>query len=209
MIVFLTAGDEDRQLNVGHDVGTSGFENDLSATYPGDAEAFSNKWHHVAVVFKKGQIKIYEDQYRVLVVPDAGAFRPQTVSIATIADTDDPMLLRNVRVATGGGMNMIDRLTKDGRIVTHGILFDSNKATLKPESMGTIADCQDDAGDARPEAGGRRPHGFRRRCDEKSDVVGCQGRRGKSDDRRSGDRSGAADRERIWRVQARRSERHA
>ena len=36
-------------------------------------------------------------------------------------------------------MNMIDRLTKDGRIVTHGILFDSNKATLKPESMGTIS----------------------------------------------------------------------
>ncbi|MBM4172105.1 MAG: OmpA family protein, partial [Ignavibacteria bacterium] len=38
----------------------------------------------------------------------------------------------------GGGMNMLDKLYKDGRIVSHGILFDVNKATIKPQSMGTI-----------------------------------------------------------------------
>ena len=35
-------------------------------------------------------------------------------------------------------MNMLDKLTTDGRIVTHGILFDTGKATLKPQSMGVI-----------------------------------------------------------------------
>ncbi len=139
MILFLISGDDTGQLTIGHDVSADGFEHDLSATYPGDSDAFSNKWHHAAVVFRKGQLKIYEDQYRVLVVPDTGALKPQSLAIGGIADTDNPLLLRNVRVATGGGMNMIDRLTKDGRIVTHGILFDSNKATLKPESMGTIS----------------------------------------------------------------------
>src|SRR5207253_629890 len=45
---------------------------------------------------------------------------------------------KNVRIATGGGMNLIDKLTKDGRIVTHGILFDTAQATIKPQSMGAI-----------------------------------------------------------------------
>jgi hypothetical protein len=37
-----------------------------------------------------------------------------------------------VVAGTGGGMNMIDTLAKEGRIVTHGINFDVNKATLRP-----------------------------------------------------------------------------
>ena len=35
-------------------------------------------------------------------------------------------------------MNLIDKLTKDGRIVTYGILFDVNQSTLKPQSAGTL-----------------------------------------------------------------------
>ena len=33
---------------------------------------------------------------------------------------------------------MLQKLTTDGRIIIHGIRFDFNKATIKPESMGVI-----------------------------------------------------------------------
>ena len=49
-----------------------------------------------------------------------------------------PVIFTNVRVANGGGMTMIDKLAKEGRIVSHGILFDVNKSVVKPESMGTV-----------------------------------------------------------------------
>jgi OmpA-OmpF porin, OOP family len=136
--IFLKADDQERTIFVGYDVNSSGFENDLSATYPGDSEAFKDKWHHAALVFKNGQLKVYEDQFRVLVMPDTGGFKPKSLSLGGIADKDDPLMLKNVRIATGGGMNLIDKLTKDGKIVTHGILFDVNQSTIKPQSMGAL-----------------------------------------------------------------------
>jgi OmpA-OmpF porin, OOP family len=139
MNVFLRAGDEEKTVFIGYEVNTSGLDNDLSATYKGDSEAFKDKWHHAAIAFKGGQMKVYEDQFRVLVVPDIGAFRPKNVAFGGIADTENPLVFKNVRIATGGGMNLIDKLTKEGRIVTHGILFDVNQSTIKPQSMGAIS----------------------------------------------------------------------
>ena len=129
----------DRQLSIGSDVSTVGLENDLTGTYPGDADKFHDTWHHVAVVFRKNQVKVYEDQFRVLVVPDFGDFKPKTLYFAGIADADNPLIFKNVRIAAGGGSNLIDTLTKDGRIVSHGILFDTSQATIKPQSAGSIA----------------------------------------------------------------------
>lgn len=139
MIVFLNYGsDESANVFFGDEVGTSYFEHDFSGKYPGDEAAFKNHWHHAALVFKNGQLKAYEDQYRVLVMPDVGKVKPQSISFGGIGETEHPVLLKNVRIANGGGMKLIDKLTKDGRIVTHGILFDVNKTTVKPASMGTI-----------------------------------------------------------------------
>jgi outer membrane protein OmpA-like peptidoglycan-associated protein len=137
-IFVKTEDDQEKTIFVGYDVNTTGFENDLSASYPGDSEAFKDKWHHAALVFKGGQLKVYEDQFRVLVVPDTGSFKPKSLSIGGIGDKDSPLIFKNVRIATGGGMNLIDKLTKDGRIVTHGILFDVNQSTIKPQSMGAL-----------------------------------------------------------------------
>jgi outer membrane protein OmpA-like peptidoglycan-associated protein len=47
-------------------------------------------------------------------------------------------VLTNVRLAAGGGSNLVNQLTTDGKIVTHGILFDVNTSVVKPASMGTI-----------------------------------------------------------------------
>jgi OOP family OmpA-OmpF porin len=74
----------------------------------------------------------------VLVVPDFDLV-PTSIEFGGIASNEDPLIFKNVRLATGGGMNLIDKLTREGRIVTHGILFKVNQATVEPPSMGTIS----------------------------------------------------------------------
>ena len=100
-------------------------------------EAFDNRWHHVAIVYRAPQMKIYVDQYRVLTVPDA-KFAPQSMQIGGLADQEKPLVFRNVRLASGGGMNMVGKKFTEAKIVTHGINFDVDKATLRPESMGVL-----------------------------------------------------------------------
>lgn len=139
-IVFFNSGNEYDDVQFGTDVRTGDLTgvDDESAPYPGGQDGFTNKWHHAALVYKNGEMKCYLDQYRVLVMPDMGKLKPQWISFGGIASPDSPLLIRNVRIANGGGMNLIQALDKDGRIVTHGIHFDVNKSTIRPESMGTI-----------------------------------------------------------------------
>jgi outer membrane protein OmpA-like peptidoglycan-associated protein len=117
-----------------------GFPNGFNFTgpypVPGGDAGFEGKWHHGALVVKNGQLKAYVDQYRVLVAPDLPV-KPTSVELGGRV-SGYPVRFKNVRIANGGGMNLIDKLTKDGRIVTHGILFDVNKSDVKPQSMGTI-----------------------------------------------------------------------
>ncbi|MDP9081721.1 MAG: OmpA family protein [Bacteroidota bacterium] len=112
---------------------------DLTGNYPAAiaGENFVNKWHHIAIAFKKNQLKIYVDQYRVLVVPNLGG-TPHAFDIEGIGNADQPIMMANFRVASGGGMNMLGKKFTDAKIVTHGINFDVDKATIKPESMGTL-----------------------------------------------------------------------
>lgn len=135
--VFLKKADGDDGPHLSFsEVGTAAtnyFENDLSGAYPGDIDNFAGKWHHAAIAFKNKQIKCYIDQHRVLVVPDCN-FDPVAVLFGGMAS----LRFTNVRVAAGGGMNMLDELYKSGKIVTHGILFDPGKSVVKPASMGTI-----------------------------------------------------------------------
>lgn len=136
--ISLHKGDDDRNLWFGADVSTENLEHDLTASYPGGDDAFNGKWHHLAMVLKNNQVKMYIDQTRVLVVPDFGGFTPESLTFEGGAASDAPLIVKNVRIALGGGMNLLEALNKDGKIVSHGIHFDVNSATVKPESMGTI-----------------------------------------------------------------------
>jgi outer membrane protein OmpA-like peptidoglycan-associated protein len=121
------------------EVSSSYFPKDFSAPYPGDnsVEKFGNSWHHAAIVYKGGQMKCYLDQYRVLVMPNVG-IKPEFIEVGGIGSQDAPIIFKNVRIAAGGGMNMIGKKFTDAKIITHGINFDVNKSTIKPESMGTL-----------------------------------------------------------------------
>jgi len=111
----------------------------FSKTFSEDfrGEKFINKWHHIAIAVKNHQLKLYVDQNRVLVVPDTKSdfFH---VSFGGIGDEEKPLIFKNIRVASGGDMNMIGKKFIESKIITHGINFDVDKASIKPESMGTL-----------------------------------------------------------------------
>jgi outer membrane protein OmpA-like peptidoglycan-associated protein len=46
-------------------------------------------------------------------------------------------MIKNIRIAKGA-VPLYDKFLTDGKFITTGIKFDVNKATIKPESMGTI-----------------------------------------------------------------------
>lgn len=102
--------------------------------------SFYNAWHHIALAYKNDQLKVYVDQYRVLVVPHCG-FKPAALECrSNTYDADKPVFFKNFKIADGAQMNMLGSIMTTGKFVTHGISFDVNKAVLKPESMGVIGD---------------------------------------------------------------------
>lgn len=112
---------------------------DLSGTFPEaiNGDAYNGKWHHVAIAFRGPQMKVYVDQFRVLTVPDTH-FQAHNLSLAGIGQPEAPIIYTNVRLASGGGMNLVGKKFTEAKIVTHGINFDVDRATIRPESMGVL-----------------------------------------------------------------------
>jgi OOP family OmpA-OmpF porin len=111
---------------------------ELDKSYPAElANDFINKWHHAAIIRKNGQMKAYVDQYRVCVNPDTEQ-KFNSIEFDGIGDETKPIVFTNVKLAEGGGMNVIGQKFTDAKIVTHGINFEIDKAGIRPESMGTL-----------------------------------------------------------------------
>lgn len=108
--------------------------------YPGftNANTKSNPgWRHISISFNKRALKAYIDDARVLNIPNLSV-NPLGVCIAYHNTADkDPGFIRNIRIAKGA-VPLYDKLLTDGKFVTTGIRFDVNKATIRPESAGTI-----------------------------------------------------------------------
>lgn len=93
-------------------------------------------WLHVAISFNKRAMKVYFNDARILNIPNLG-FDPSGLTLLFNADDKTKGYIKNVRIAKGA-VPLYDKVLTDGKFVTTGIKFDVNKATLKPESMGTI-----------------------------------------------------------------------
>ena len=94
-------------------------------------------WKHIAVSYNQGALKVFIDEERVLNVPNID-LAPKVVSIG-VQDAQQGHIkaIKNIRIAEGG-KKLYDRIVADGKFITRGILFDVNKASLKPESMGVL-----------------------------------------------------------------------
>jgi len=140
MVLFKNGEDVPVRITTNHSYVTCEFpEGRLNGEFPEaiSSERYHNKWHHYAIAYKNNQMKIYCDQYRVLVVPDL-TFKAASISIGGDASDGKQMIFKNFKLSSGGDMNLIGKAFTDGKYISHGIRFDVNKATIKPESMGEI-----------------------------------------------------------------------
>ena len=110
------------------------------------------RWHHFALSFNKRAIKFYIDGIRVVNVPNAKAGAGWLTWWCGHGKMENPVYLRNVVIAKGA-VELYERQATDidakvsavekaiqetGKFVTNNILFETAKATLKPESMEEI-----------------------------------------------------------------------
>lgn len=91
-------------------------------------------WHHIAIAVNKNAGKVYVDQFRFVNINNLEGKANQ---INFDVNGYENTFIKNVRIAAGG-IDIYKEVTTDNKIVTHGILFDVDKATIRPESMGTI-----------------------------------------------------------------------
>jgi outer membrane protein OmpA-like peptidoglycan-associated protein len=82
--------------------------------------------------------KVYLDERRVGNAPNAVFPRTEMLYLTvSSALPDRPILVGPIRVA-GGGRDLYDRLERDGRVATQGILFATNSDRIRPESTPTL-----------------------------------------------------------------------
>ena len=109
------------------------------------------RWHHFALSFNKRAIKFYVDGKRVVNVPNAKA-GAGWLTLWSGGMDKRPTYVKNVVIAKGA-VELYERKETDidakvaaieksiaetGKFVTNNILFETGKATLKPESMEEI-----------------------------------------------------------------------
>ena len=135
---------DDGESRIGFDLSTVAYNGtgDHNSTYnfpAGQAnENYYEKWHHISIAYTAPQMKIYLDDARVLTIPDTH-FTPVDVAFSGDGQEGIPVVFSNVRIASGGGMNMVGKVFTDAKIVTHAINFAVNSAVITPDSAGEIA----------------------------------------------------------------------
>lgn len=83
-------------------------------------------------------VKMFLGERRVANAPNAIFPRSDTLFIAVSSASETrPILIGAIRIA-GGGRDLYDRLAKDGRVATQGILFASGSDRIRPESTPTL-----------------------------------------------------------------------
>ena len=109
------------------------------------------RWHHFALSFNKRAIKFYVDGKRVINIPNAKAGagwltlwsggmdkRPTYVKNVVIAKGAVELYERNATDIDAKVAAVEKAIAETGKFVTNNILFETAKATLKPESMEEI-----------------------------------------------------------------------
>jgi len=96
-------------------------------------------WRHIELSFNKRALKVYFEGERLLNIPRV-TDPPTNVIFNALSYNvryGKYAMIKNIRIAEGA-VPLYDRLISDGKIVTSDIHFNTNKASLKPESMKII-----------------------------------------------------------------------
>jgi outer membrane protein OmpA-like peptidoglycan-associated protein len=108
--------------------------------------SFKKGWNHVALSFNKRAMKVYFNDKRVVNLPRVN--QPTWLCFHVPFDYINLTFIRNVVIAKGAvelydrneqSMTAVEKaIAETGKFVTNNILFETGKATLKPESMAEI-----------------------------------------------------------------------
>ena len=108
--------------------------------------SFKKGWNHVALSFNKRALKVYFNGKRVVNLPRVK--QPTWMSFQVPFEYENLTFIRNVVIAKGAvalydrneqSMTAVEKaIAETGKFVTNNILFETGKATLKPESMDEI-----------------------------------------------------------------------
>ncbi|MFN2317109.1 MAG: OmpA family protein [Gemmatimonadales bacterium] len=94
----------------------------------------------VRVMADGDHMKVYWDDRRIANVPNAVFPRSDTLYLSFRWTREaTPALIGPIRIA-GGGLDLYDRLARDGRVATQGILFASGSDRLRPESTPVLGE---------------------------------------------------------------------
>jgi len=107
---------------------------------------FKKGWNKVALSFNKRALKVYLNGQRVVNLPRV--LQPTWMSFQVPFEYENLTFIRNVVIAKGAvalydrnqqSMTAVEKaIAETGKFVTNNILFETGKATLKPESMEEI-----------------------------------------------------------------------
>jgi len=110
----------------GRKVGTSGSD-----------AALRNTPFTARVMVDGRYVKAYVNERRVVNIPNLDYTRGDKVLFYCDGTTEEPLLVRNIRLASGG-RKLYDALEESGRVATQGIFFDVGSDRIRPESSPTL-----------------------------------------------------------------------
>lgn len=137
-------GDDENSFTLVHGVCDCAEHNyNVKGRATGFSYNFKQGWNHVAISFNKRALKAYFNGNRVVNLPNVQ--QPAWFAFQVPFDYVGLTFIRNVVLAKGA-VELYDRNASDidkaiaetGKFVTNNILFETGKATLKPESMEEI-----------------------------------------------------------------------
>jgi len=108
--------------------------NSASAIPEDTQRALIDQTTHVRVLMDSAYFKMYTNERRMYNIPELAFRRAGVVRLMVNGTEDNPTFLTAIRVAESDTDVFYDALSSKGRWATHGILFETGKATLRPES---------------------------------------------------------------------------
>ena len=135
---YATLADNFFQIGVAHGTGVTararGRVESLNRT-----DVVSERLVPVRIMVDGQYAKVFVGERRVANVPNADLPRTDQLYLENsyFADDENAMLIGAIRIA-GGGRDLYDALEAEGRVATHGILFATGSARIRPESTPTL-----------------------------------------------------------------------
>ena len=120
------------------------YQNIGSTEQINNADLYNHKTH-ISIWGQKQRMRVYVNETKVLDLPKAFPLGAKlnrvkfsnNPGLNLSNEIAGPIFLSNLRVAVGAP-DMRSKLMTDGKLVTHGILFDVGSDKIKPESYGTL-----------------------------------------------------------------------